>query len=62
MRVQCFGHFWCDAKNRTAMLILQGSLAQGENNQRVLTPTALLLFYVADAKTPDIHRLPAGSF
>lgn len=51
-----------DAKGRTTMLILQGTLAQGENNQRVLTPTALLLFYVADAKTPDIYRLPSGSF
>jgi len=51
-----------DAKGRTAMLILQGTLNQGEGNQRVLTPTALLLFYVADAKTPDIYRLPPGSF
>ncbi|MDB5640496.1 MAG: hypothetical protein JWP51_5404, partial [Bradyrhizobium sp.] len=30
--------------------------------QKVLTPTALLLFYIADAKTPDIYRLPQGSF
>jgi hypothetical protein len=51
-----------DAKDRTVMMILQGSLAQGENNQRVLTPTTLLLFYIADAKTPDVYRLPAGSF
>lgn len=51
-----------DSKGRTAMLILQGTLANGEGNQRVLTPNALLLFYVADAKTPDIYRLPAGSF
>ena len=51
-----------DAKDRTAMLILQGTLAQGENNQRILTPTNLLLFYVADAKAPDIYRLRAGSF
>jgi hypothetical protein len=51
-----------DANDRTAILILQGTVAQGENNQRVLTPTGLLLFYVADAKTPDIYRLPPGSF
>ena len=51
-----------DAQDRTAMLILQGNFAQGENNQRILTPTALLLFYVSDAKTPDIYRLPPGSF
>lgn len=51
-----------DVKDRTAILILQGTLAQGQDNQRVLTPTGLLLFYVADAKTPDIYRLPPGSF
>lgn len=51
-----------DAKDRTTILILQGTMAQGENNQRVLTPTGLLLFYVADAKAPDIYRLPSGLF
>ena len=51
-----------DDKDRTTMLILQGTLTQGDNNQRVLTPTSLLLFYVADAKAPDVYRLPAGSF
>jgi hypothetical protein len=51
-----------DAHDRTAMMMLQGTFAQGDNNQRVLTPTALLLFYIADAKTPDIYKLPAGSF
>jgi hypothetical protein len=51
-----------DDKDRSTILILQGSFAQGENNQRILTPTALLLFYVADAKAPDIYRLPPGSF
>jgi hypothetical protein len=51
-----------DAKDRTTMLILQGTFAQGEKDQRILTPTALVLFYVADAKSPDVYRLPAGSF
>jgi hypothetical protein len=51
-----------DDKGRTTILILQGSVAQGENNQRVLTPSGLMLFYVADAKTPDIYRLSPGSF
>lgn len=51
-----------DAKDRTTMLILQGTFAQGEKEQRILTPTALVLFYVADAKSPDVYRLPAGSF
>jgi hypothetical protein len=51
-----------DADDRTTMMILQGTFTQGDNNQRVLTPTGLLLFYVADAKSPDIYKLPAGSF
>ena len=51
-----------DAKDRTTMLILQGTLAKGENDQNVLTPTGLVLFYVADAKTPDVYRLAPGSF
>ena len=51
-----------DANDRTTLLILQGTMAQGENEQRVLTPTGLLLFYIADAKTPDVYRLPPGSF
>jgi hypothetical protein len=51
-----------DAQQRTTMLILQGTFSQGENNQRQMTPTALLLFYIADAKTPDVYRLPPGSF
>jgi hypothetical protein len=51
-----------DASERSTILILQGSLAEGKDKQRVLTPTGLLLFYVANAKTPDIYRLPQGSF
>jgi hypothetical protein len=51
-----------DAKDRTAMLMLQGTFTQGDKNQRILTPTSLLLFYVADAKAPDVYRLPPGSF
>lgn len=51
-----------DAKDRTTMLILQGTFAQGEKEQRVLTPNALVLFYIADAKSPDVYRLPPGSF
>lgn len=51
-----------DAQERTTMLILQGAFSQGENNQRVLTPTALVLLYIADAKSPDVYKLPPGSF
>lgn len=51
-----------DAKDRTVMLLLQGTFETKENNQRVLTPTGLLLFYVADAKSPDVFKLPPGQF
>jgi hypothetical protein len=51
-----------DDKGRTTMLILQGTLNKGENDQRILTPNGLVLFYVADAKTPDVYRLTPGSF
>lgn len=44
------------------MLFLQGALAQAHDNQRMLMRMALLLFYIADVKTPDVHRLPPGSF
>jgi hypothetical protein len=50
-----------DAKDHTTMLLLQGTM-ETRDNQRVLTPNALLLFYVADAKSPDIFRLPPGQF
>jgi hypothetical protein len=51
-----------DAKGHTAMLIMQGTFSQGDHKQRVLTPASLLLFYIEDAKAPDVYRLPRGSF
>jgi hypothetical protein len=51
-----------DARDRSVLLLLQGTFETKENNQRVLTPTGLLLFYVADAKSPDVFRLPPGQF
>jgi hypothetical protein len=51
-----------DASDHSAMLILQGTMSDGANNQKILTPTALLLFYVQDAKAPDVYRLAPGSF
>ena len=51
-----------DAKDHSVILLLQGTFENKENNQRVLTPTSLLLFYVADAKSPDIFKLPPGQF
>jgi hypothetical protein len=51
-----------DAKDHSVILLLQGTFENKENNQRVLTPTSLLLFYVADAKSPDVFKLPPGQF
>jgi len=51
-----------DAKDRSVILLLQGTFENKENNQRVLTPTSLLLFYVADVKSPDVFKLPPGQF
>jgi len=51
-----------DAKDHSVILLLQGTFENKENNQRLLTPTSLLLFYVADAKSPDIFKLPPGQF
>ncbi|WP_027517072.1 hypothetical protein [Bradyrhizobium sp. WSM1417] len=51
-----------DAKDHSVILLLQGTFENKDNNQRVLTPTSLLLFYVADAKSPDIFKLPPGQF
>jgi len=51
-----------DAHGHTTVLVLQGTFSQGESKQRVLTPSALLLFYIEDAKNPDVYRLPQGAF
>ena len=51
-----------DAKGHTTILMLQGIFSRRKDKQRVLKPNDLLLFYVANAKKPDIFRLPRGSF
>ncbi len=51
-----------DSKDRSVILLLQGTFENKENNQRLLTPASLLLFYVADANSPDIFKLPPGQF
>lgn len=50
-----------DKDENTTMLLLQGGFT-GEGEQRNLTPNALLLYYIADAKNPDVFRIPAGKF
>lgn len=51
-----------DAKKRTALLMLQGQYRETKDKQRILTPSALMLFYVENAEKPDIYRIPAGLF
>ncbi len=51
-----------DAAGRTAALLLLGKFKDEDANRRVLTPEALSLLYVADAKNPDIFKLPDGKF
>ena len=51
-----------DAEGRTTVLVLEGTTSEGAEKQRVLTPTSLLLFYLADAKNPDVFKLPPGQF
>jgi hypothetical protein len=51
-----------DESDHSVILILHGTMSDGNSGQKILTPTSLLLFYIANAKTPDIYRLPPGSF
>lgn len=51
-----------DVDGQTTLLMLQGAIAQTKDNQRVLTPSSLMLFYVADAEKPDVYRIPEGLF
>lgn len=50
-----------DKDENTAMLLLQGGFS-GEGEQRKLDPNALLLYYIDNAKDPDVFRIPAGQF
>src|SRR5260370_23705213 len=45
-----------DAKDHTVMLLLQGTFETKEINQRIPTPTGLLLFYVPNAQTPALFK------
>ena len=50
-----------DGAGHTTALMLQGAFS-GEKAQRTLSPSGLSLFYLADAKNPDVYRLPPGKF
>ena len=42
--------------------MLEGTFNQGENNQPALMQTALFLFYIAGAKSPDVYKPSLRSF
>jgi hypothetical protein len=50
-----------DAQGRSTILLLQG-VTKGDKGVRQFAPTALVLIYLADAKNPDVYRVPAGKF
>jgi hypothetical protein len=50
-----------DKDENTTMLLLQGGF-EGEGEQRRLVPNALLLYYIDNAKDPDVFRIPPGQF
>ena len=50
-----------DAAGHTTALLLEGSFS-GDKTPRAFTPAGLALFYLADAKNPDIYRVQPGKF
>jgi hypothetical protein len=50
-----------DAEGRTTALLLRGATT-GEKSPRSFSATGLALFYLADAKNPDVYRLAPGKF
>ena len=50
-----------DAAGRMTVLLMQGATS-GDKSAPRFTPSALTLLYIADAKAPDIYRVPAGKF
>ncbi len=51
-----------DRDGRTTLLVLQGGYAEGPDKRRVLKPAALVLYYIADARNPDVYRVAEGLF
>jgi hypothetical protein len=50
-----------DAEGHTTVLLLRGTTT-GEKSPRTFSATGLALFYLADAKNPDVYRLEPGKF
>lgn len=54
-----------DSEGRTTALMLHGvksPAADPKQPSQPFAPDGLLLFYLADAKSPDVFKLPAGQF
>ena len=51
-----------DADDQSSVVILQGTISAAEKGKETLTPLGLALFYLADAKHPDVFKLPRGLF
>lgn len=54
-----------DADGRTTALMLHGvktPATDPKQSAQPFAPDGLLLFYIADAKAPDVFKLPAGQF
>jgi len=52
-----------DAEGHTTAMMLHGSAAAGrDKGTQTFVPNALLLFYLADPKAPDVFKIHAGRF
>ena len=51
-----------DAAGHITALMLHGTMALGADKIQSFTPNALMLFYIADVKAPDVFRIEAGRF
>lgn len=52
-----------DAEGRTTALMLHGTKKPATDKvASVFTPDGLLLFYLANARDPDVYRIPNGKF
>lgn len=51
-----------DAESHTTALMLHGVTSVNAEKVNTFVPNALLIFYLADPKAPDVFKIPAGKF
>jgi hypothetical protein len=51
-----------DVNGHSTVLILKGTMGPEGQKPRAFTPTATVLYYMADAEHPDVYKVPAGKF